>query len=183
MHGSAQAWMCGDGGPDFVGSAAIVDRHRQVEVDREREQFIKASLLDLPRRPIRVHEVEADLADRHGALVGCEQAQLSDVRRLRFRRVMPDAGEHFRKLVSEGECSAAVLDVDAHRDHARDSGGYRRLHHLAGVAQLLEMEMRVYEDAGDSPSTTSSSRLKRASGAGSTVPAASFEGSQRSMLS
>src|SRR5713101_9115533 len=146
MHGSAQAWMCGDGGPDFVGSAAIVDRHRQVEVDREREQFIKASLLDLPRRPVRVHEVEADLADRYGALVGSEQAQRSDVGRRRFRRVMPDAGEHYRKLVSDGECSPTVLDVDAHRDHPRDSRADGRLHNFPWVAQLLEVEMGVYKD-------------------------------------
>ena len=65
---------------------------------------------------------------------------------------MSDAREHLRKFVGEGHHPLAVLEVDPHRDHSIDAGGDRLRHHLARVAQLLQMEMRVYEDASGSAS-------------------------------
>jgi hypothetical protein len=40
-------------------------------------------------------------------------------------------------LVRELDRLPAVIQVDAHRDHACDAGGHCRLHHLACMAQLL----------------------------------------------
>jgi len=78
---------------------------------------------------------------------------------------------------------AAVFQVDAHCDHSRNAGGDRRLHHFARIAQLLEVKVRIYEDAICSSSTTSSSRLKSASGCGRGWPGSSRDGFQRSTLS
>src|SRR5207245_5927404 len=63
MHRSPQARMRFDRGGDFIGGAAVVDRYRQVQLHREREQLFESGLLYVVRRAVVVHEVEADLAD------------------------------------------------------------------------------------------------------------------------
>jgi hypothetical protein len=54
---------------DFICGAAVVDRDRQVQLHREREQLVEAGLLNVVGRAVGVHEVEAHLADGHHAFV------------------------------------------------------------------------------------------------------------------
>ena len=81
-----------------------------------------------------------------------------------------------------GALSQFIVGEYTARRRLRDSRADRRLHHLAGIAERLEVEMRVYEDVGGSSSTTGSSRLKSASGGGRARPAGSSEARQRSSL-
>ena len=167
MHRSAQAWMGCDRGRNLFSGTAVVDRYRQVDVDRERKELVEPVGLHLPRRSIALDEVETDLANGHSALVRCKRAQGGDVGCGLLGRVMAYACEHLWKFMGEFERVTAVVQVDAHGDHSRNAGRDRCFHHLARIAQLLEMQVAIYEDAAGSSSTISSSRLKSASGCAS----------------
>src|SRR5450759_2403659 len=93
--------------------------------------------------------------------------------------MMPDRSPHVGMLLSQQDRHAAAAHVHAHRDHAGDSGTDRSTHHLARIAEFLEVKMGVYEDAACSSSTTSSRRLKSALGSGNGWPGASTDGRQR----
>ena len=95
---------------------------------------------------------------------------------------MTDTRKHLGMFMGQRETSLAVLEVDAHRDHPGDAGFDCRTHHLVRIPELLEVEVRVYED-GASSSTTSSSRLKSACGGGRVRPGSRFDGRQRSAIS
>src|SRR6266853_3052319 len=94
---------------------------------------------------------------------------------------MAHPGPHLLEAVGQRDGPAASFQVRAHRDHARHPGADRTLDDAVWLAELLEVKVCVYEDA-DSPSTTSSSRLKSASGVASARPGGSTEGRQRSVL-
>ena len=96
----------------------------------------------------------------------------------RLERVVTDARPHLLISVAERNGVAAAIEVDTDSDEARHAGRDRLLHHFGGVAQLVDVEMRVYEDGGSS--TTSSSLLNSGSGVGSLRPGRSSEGCQRS---
>src|SRR4030088_1152362 len=134
---------------------------------------MEALQLDVTGRAACLLEVEANLTDRHHAGVGPQVSKQTDLWRRRLCRVMADPRPHLLELTGESDGLAAALEVDTHGDHSRDTGADCRPHHLSGVAQLLEVEMSIYEDSADSSSTTSSSRLNRASGGGSARPGGS----------
>ena len=136
-----------------------------------------------------VLEIEPHLPDRDDTSVGRKRSQRIDVRRRRFGGVVPDGSENLGVVLSELQRPQAVVEVDADRDDSRDAGGGRLLYHLVGITELLEVAMRVYEDAGSSSSSaafagvTSSSLLKSALGGFRARPASSVDGCQRSTLS
>jgi len=125
-----------------------------------------------------VLEVETDLADDHDHLILGQRVHRRQVGFGRLERVVTDARPHLLIGMAERNSVAAAIEVDPDRDEARHSGRNGLLHDLGGIAQLVDMEMGVYEDGASS--TTSSSRLKSGSGLGSLRPGRSSEGCQRS---
>jgi len=128
-----------------------------------------------------VLEVEADLPNGHHHLVRREIPERIHIWCGVFERVVPDPGPHLLEAIGQRDSATASWKVNPHRDHSGHACADRALDHLVRLAKLLEVEVRIYEDAA-SPSTTSSSRLKSATGSGSLRPAGSCEGRQRSSL-
>jgi predicted MarR family transcription regulator len=77
--------------------------------------------------------------------------------------VRTDACPNLPVTPRQGDRSPASRRVHAHCHHAGHSRIDSSADDLRRIAQLLEVEVGVYEDAKAS-STTSSSRLKRATG-------------------
>ena len=124
-------------------------------------------------------EVQPDFPDRHDAVVGCELAQRIDVGIGRLEREMSGGRPDLAVLVCERNRVAASFKVDSHGDHAGHTGMHRVVHHWVDIAELLQVEVRVYEDAAGSSSVGSSRRLNNAFGSGRGWPGLSSDGRQR----
>src|ERR1700693_3165862 len=182
VHDAPEPSMPGDCVGDLGISTTVMDRYGQIELEREVEHFIEPVPLRFAVWTADVLEVEADLPYGHHHLVRRELPERVNVRRGLLQRVVPDPGPHLLEAVGKRDGATASWQVNTHRDHPRHACVDRALDHLVRFTQLLEVEMRIYEDCDGSSSTTSSSRLKSASGTGSLRPGGSFEGFQRSSL-
>src|SRR5260370_700312 len=182
MHHAAQARMAPDRLHELFARAAVVNGDGKRQLVGEAEKGVEA--FDLPGSAdvAGLLEVEPDLADRHHPAIDRQLPQRIDVRVHRLERKMPHRGPDLAVLMSKRERGAASFEVDPHRDHPGHACSCCFLHDLGDITQLLEVEVRV-DQTGGSASTTSSSRLKRASGGMSARPGASSYAPHRSMLS
>src|SRR6267378_5123874 len=162
--------------------AAVVERNGQIELKREVEHLIEPVPLQSVVGTTDMFEVEADLSDGHHHLVRGELPERVDIGRGLLERVVSDPGPYLLESVGQRNGAAAALHIRAHGDHSSHAGGNRCFHHRVRLAKLFEVQMRVYKDGVGSSSTTSSSRLKRASGCGSVRPGASSDTRQRLSL-
>ena len=160
---------------DVFRRATVVDGNRQAELNRKGEQRIEARHLHGPFDRA-VLQVQAHLADRDHAFARRQRTYLLEVRLGLFGRIVSEPGPHRRKRLCHFNGAPVVLGVDADCDHPRHAGLARQRHDLGGVAELLQVEVRVYE----SDSTTSSRRLNSAWGSGSLRPGSSSDGRHRS---
>src|SRR5258705_1421350 len=174
--------MPGDRCGDLECRALVGEGIRQIELEREVEHLIEPVALQSVVGATDMFEVEADLSDGHHHLVRRELPERVNIRSGLLERVMSNPRPDLLESVGERNGAAAALHVRAHGDHSSHAGGDCCFYHRVRLAELFEMQMRVYEDGVGSSSTTSSSRLKRASGCGSVRPGASSDTRQRLSL-
>src|SRR5438309_252694 len=183
MHDAPDPRVLRDDRQQLSRCAAVVDGDREVDLGREAEQVVQVLHLQVAMRPADMLEVEADLSDDDDHLVLRKLPHGSYVWICELEWVVPHSRPHLFVCVGERNRVGAAVEVHADGDQPRHARGDGLLHHLGGLAELLEVEVGVYEDGGGSSSLTSSSRLKSACGAGSVRPGSSCEGRQRSTAS
>ncbi len=101
MHGAPQPSMPGDSVCDLGVGAAVVDRHGQIELEREGEHLIEPVPLRSVVRTADMLEVEADLPNGNHHLVRRQLPQRVDVGRGFLEGVVTDAGPHLLEPVGQ----------------------------------------------------------------------------------
>jgi hypothetical protein len=124
-----------------------VDGHGKVAGFRELAERMQARHLEVVWRRSLLLEVEADLANCHNPRIAGQLVERIYVGWRRLGGMMTDAGPNLVVTSRERDRRPAAGSVHPHRHHARDARLNRRGHNFRGVAQLLEVEVGVYEDA------------------------------------
>src|SRR5689334_7819053 len=96
MHDAPKTMMRRDELRDIAGRSAVVDRYREVELDRQAEQRVKPRHL---RRPLdrAMLEVESHLTNRDHAIARGQRANLRDIRVGLLGRIVSEPGPDSRK--------------------------------------------------------------------------------------
>ena len=168
-------------GEGVVVGVARVDHDRLAELGRDLELGFEEAALVVVRR-VLAEVVEAGLADRDGARVREQVAQLVEPVRVGLVgvvRVDAESGVDAVVLLGKRERLVAARDARRDGDHAVDADGARPLEDL-GCVVGIEMRVSVDHARPSSSSTTdASSFLKSGTGSRSFWPGGSSLGCQR----